>query len=56
MEYLVVDNETVLFDDLRSDIQDYEYLKKVFDSEELGFKNKFIIYEINFQKFEEMNS
>ena len=56
LEYLVVDNETVLFDDLRNEIQDYEYLKKVFDSEELGFKNKFIIYEINFQKFEEMNS
>ena len=55
LEYLVIDNETMLFDHLRNDIQDYGYLEKVFDSKELGFKNEFIIYKINFQKFEEMN-
>ena len=52
LEYLVVDEETRLFSDLRQEPQEYPYLDKVFDSDDYDFINYFRIYKINYTVFD----
>ena len=52
LEYLVVDEETRLFSDLRHEPQEYPYLDKVFDSDDYDFINHFRIYKINYTVFD----
>ena len=52
LEYLVVDEETRLFSDLRQEPQEYPYLDKVFDSDDYDFINHYRIYKINYTVFD----
>ena len=47
LQYIVEYSEDEFFNDLRENPVDFEYLEKIFDSKELGFKNEFRIYKIN---------
>ena len=53
IEYLVVDGRNFLFSDFSDE---YDFLIKEFDSSELDYKNRFVIYKIDFQKVNELNS
>ena len=55
LEYLVVDNNNKIFDDLREDPKKYSYLIKRFDSDDWNFKNHFMIYEIDYNLFDNGN-
>ena len=55
LEYLVVDNDNKIFDDLREDPKKYSYLIKRFDSDDWNFKNHFMIYEIDYNLFDNGN-
>ena len=48
LKYLVIDKDNELFDDLRINPAKYPYLIKIFDSDEVGYKNHFMIYEIDY--------
>lgn len=37
--------------DIDNDVKKYEFLEKIFDSKEKGWKNNFEIFKINFEKF-----
>ena len=50
LRYMVVDEDNDLFADLRTNPTKYPYLIKIFDSDEVGYKNHFSIYEINYEK------
>ena len=49
LKYLVIDKDNELFDDLRTNPTGYPYLIKIFDSDEIGYKNHFMIYEIDYK-------
>ena len=49
LKYLVIDKDNELFDDLRTNPTEYPYLIKIFDSDEIGYKNHFMIYEIDYK-------
>jgi len=49
LRYLVIDKDDELFDDLRTNPTGYPYLIKIFDSDEIGYKNHFMIYEIDYK-------
>ena len=55
LEYLVVDKDNKIFDELREDPKKYSYLIKRFDSNDLNFKNHFLIYEIDYNLFTNSN-
>ena len=50
LEYIVVDNTNEFFNDLRENPSNYDYLKLIFDSRDLDFKNEYRIYKINDEK------
>ena len=50
MEFL--DKNERLFDELRKNPDAYPYLEMIFDSKNDTYQNEFLIFEINFQKFE----
>ena len=52
LRYLVVDEDNELFAALRINPTVYPYLIKIFDSDEVGYKNHFMIYEINYKLFD----
>ena len=54
LEFLVVDEMTDIFRELRNETKKYPYLEKKFDSKDLGYVNSFQIYKINYQKLGEM--
>ena len=49
LRYLVVDEDNELFAALRINPTVYPYLIKIFDSDEVGYKNHFMIYEIDYK-------
>ena len=53
LRYLVIDKDDELFSDLRINPTKYPYLVKIFDSDDLNFKNHFIIYEIKYTVFDQ---
>ena len=55
LKYLVIDKDNELFDDLRTNPTGYPYLIKIFDSDEIGYKNHFMIYEIDYKLFDNNN-
>ena len=52
LRYMVVDEDNDLFADLRTNPTKYTYLIKIFDSDEVGYKNHFMIYEIDYKLFD----
>ena len=54
LKYIVIDEDNELFSDLRINPTKYPYLEKIFDSEDLNFKNHFMIYEINYLVFDQI--
>ena len=54
LEFLVVDENTDIFRELRDETKKYPYLEKKFDSKDLGYTNSFQIYKINYQKLGNM--
>jgi hypothetical protein len=54
LKYIVIDKDNELFSDLRINPTKYPYLEKIFDSEDLNFKNHFMIYEINYLVFDQI--
>ena len=54
LEFIVVDEMTDIFRELRNETKKYPYLEKKFDSKDLGYVNSFQIYKINYQKLGEM--
>ena len=54
LEFVVVDEKTEIFRELRNETKKYPYLEKKFDSKDLGYMNSFQIYKINYQKLGEM--
>ena len=52
LRYLVVDEDNELFAALRINPTVYPYLIKIFDSDEVGYKNHFMIYEIDYKLFD----
>ena len=54
LEFLVVDENTDIFRELRDETKKYPYLEKKFDSKDLGYTNSFQIYKINYQKLGDM--
>ena len=55
LKYLVVDKDNKIFDELRKESKEYPYLIKRFDSNDLNFKNHFMIYEIDYKLFDNNN-
>ena len=49
---LEIDEDNDLFADLRINPTKYPYLIKTFDSDEVGYKNHFMIYEIDYKLFD----
>jgi len=49
LRYLVVDEDNELFAALRINPTVYPYLIKIFDSDEVGYKNHFMIYEMDYK-------
>ena len=54
LEFLVVDEKTDIFRELRNETKKYPYLEKKFDSNDLDYMNNFQIYKINYQKLGDM--
>ena len=52
LRYLVIDKDDKLFDDLRKNPAGYQYMNKIFDSNDFDFENHFMIYEINYKLFD----
>jgi len=52
LEYVVMDKNNISFENIDNYSTTYRYLDKVFDSKELGFKNEFSIYKINYKLFD----
>ena len=52
LKIFVVDKNERLFDELRKNPDAYPYLEMIFDSKNDRYQNEFLIFEINFQKFE----
>ena len=52
LKIFVVDKNERLFDELRKNPDAYPYLEMIFDSKNDTYQNEFLIFEINFQKFE----
>ena len=48
---LTENNHSLMLDRLMLNYDKYEYLEKVFDSENNNFKNEIIILKINYEKF-----
>jgi hypothetical protein len=58
LTHLIVDNNTNLPEFLQEiyyDEKKYDYLNKVFDSKESGYKHQVKLFEIDFQKFDSIN-
>ena len=55
LKYLVVDKDNKIFDELSKESKEYPYLIKRFDSNDLNFKNHFMIYEIDYKLFDNNN-
>ena len=52
--HIIVDDDVRLpqfLRDVNKNEQDYEYLKKIFDSKDMGFNHEMKIFEIEFEKF-----
>jgi hypothetical protein len=49
LKYIVIDKDNELFAALRINPTVYPYLIKIFDSDEVGYKNHFMIYEIDYK-------
>ena len=47
LEYFVVDEKEVLFEELRVKIEKYPYLEKIFDSDYHDYENRFLIFKID---------
>jgi hypothetical protein len=57
LSHIIVDNDPDLpgfLKDVNNNEEKYEYLKKVFDSKNEGFKHQMKIFEIDFNKFDSM--
>ena len=52
LQYIVIDEHTMLFVDFRKNPSKYPYLDKVFDSDDYDFINHFRIYKINYTVFD----
>ena len=52
LQYIVIDEHTMLFVDFRKNPSKYPYLDKVFDSDDYDFINHFRIYKINYAVFD----
>ena len=52
LRYLVIDKDDKLFDDLRKNPAGYQYMNKIFDSNDFDFENHFMIYEIDYKLFD----
>ncbi len=54
LEYFVVDEKEVLFEELRVKIEKYPYLEKTFDSDYHDYENRFLIFKIDYEKFDKI--
>ncbi|MBL76802.1 MAG: hypothetical protein CL763_07775 [Chloroflexi bacterium] len=52
LEFIVVDENTELFRDLRESSEEYVYLKKIFSYDETERNNEFSIFKINYELFD----
>ena len=52
LEFIVVDEKTELFRDLRQDSEKFEYLEKVFHYDQVMNSNEFSIFRINYDLFD----
>ena len=52
LEFIVVDENTELFRDLREDLTKFEYLEKIFEYDEIEKSNEFSIFRINYELFD----
>ena len=53
LEYLVVDDDNKMFDEFRQEQKDHPYLIKKFDSNDFDFENHYMIYEIDYELFDD---
>lgn len=53
LKYLVVDKNEILFEELRNKTDKYSFLEKIFDSDDYDYENRFLIFKINFEEFNE---
>lgn len=59
LTHIIVDDDPKLpefLKDVNENEEKYEYLKKIFDSKNEGFKHQVKIFEIDFQRFDSINS
>lgn len=59
LTHLLVDDDPrvpIFLQDVYNNEENYEYLDKVFDSKDLGFKHQVKLFEIDFQKFDSMRT
>ena len=52
LEFIVVDENTELFRDLRESSKEYVYLEKIFSYDETERNNEFSIFKINYELFD----
>ena len=49
----MVDDDNKMFDEFRQEQKDYPYLIKKFDSNDFDFENHYMIYEIDYELFDD---